>query len=128
MTKRTVKQIIDEQNKHNRCIVCHKKFKRKTEIEFVDAGVEYKGNYQLISRDKNYSHRFEGDKFIHRDKLSLWDGESYHDYLKPFCGKDCSYKYAKYVYDLRGKKTKDVLTLIHRHSKTYTIVADKENK
>ena len=76
-TVKTVKQIIEEQWQGNRCIVCHKKFKRRTQQKYLTCDEPYHGNLIVVKKEK----------FHNSETLTLWDGESYHDTHKPFVGK-----------------------------------------
>ena len=98
-TKRTVRQIIDEGTK-NRCYVCHKKYPRKTETVYLSKGEEYRGNHQV------------------------WDGESYQDYSKPFCGKACAEKFARYILKRRGKSEREHINLVDILSQLYEVSLD----
>jgi hypothetical protein len=115
MTKRTVKtvkQIIEEQREGNRCIVCHKKFQRKTQQKRLTCDEPYHGNLIVLKKE-----RFWNDSVT----LTLWDGESYHDTNKPFCGKGCAYVYAQFIIKTKGIDNITTVRLIHVHSSIYEV-------
>jgi len=113
-TVKTVKQIIEEQWQGNRCIVCHKKFKRRTEQKRLTCDEPYHGNLIVLKKE-----RFWNDSVT----LTLWDGESYHDTYKPFCGKDCGYKYAQFKIKTKGIDTATTVRLVDTYSRTYEVIA-----
>jgi len=113
-TVKTVKQIIEEQRQGNRCIVCHKKFKRRTQQKRLTCDEPYHGNLIVLKKE-----RFWNDSVT----LTLWDGESYHDTHKPFCGKDCAYKYAQFKIKTKGIDTVTTVRLVDTYSRTYEVIA-----
>ena len=111
--KRTVKQIIDEGSK-NRCYVCHKKYPRKTETVYLSKGEEYRGNHQVIDKTE----------WSNSTNYKVWDGESYQDYSKPFCGKACAEKFARYILKRRGKSEREHIKLVDIFSQLYEVSLD----
>ena len=112
-TKRTVKQIIDEGTK-NRCYVCHKKYPRQTKTIYLDKDEEYNGNMIVTKTHENSISKV----------FTVWDGESYQDYSKPFCGKACAEKFARYILKRRGKSEREHIKLIDIFSQFYEVSLD----
>lgn len=117
-TTKTVKQILQEQKEGNRCICCHKKFARRTETKRLVGDQTYQGNLIVV----------KSTKYTNSETLKLWDGESYKDSFKPFCGKACAYKYAQYKFKREGYNKRTVITLIHRYSELYNVVPNEEGE
>ena len=112
-TVKTVKQIIEEQRQGNRCIVCHKKFQRKTQQKYLTCDEPYHGNSIVVKKEK----------FSNSETLTLWDGESYHDTHKPFCGKGCAYVYAQFIIKTQGIDDITTVRLVDVHSSIYEVIA-----
>ena len=79
-----------EINKNDRCIACHKPFRRWTERAYVPRGTYYKGNLLVIRKNLT----------AHTDKdcYEVWDGRRRsYDYNHLFCSGKCQKNFATYA-------------------------------